>query len=106
MPSFTKSHAEDTVKKLRRKTAKGKTVFTVNETSGHNHRLFQVFHAGTWICAFGINHGSRKNAGHAWVYEQMRLNRSEGLRFAACPLTIEELLKLFRARGVVEPEDT
>ena len=101
MPNFTKNHAEKTAKKLSDKTRNGVAAFQITEHKGGKHLLILAYYQGKFIFQFGIKHGSRRNAGHGWVCEHMKLSRNEGLDFANCHTSVDELISLLKDRMAI-----
>jgi hypothetical protein len=50
MPTITRTHAEDIVKKLKRRPENaGNVPFTIEESSGKSHYIYKVRYRGKWI---------------------------------------------------------
>ena len=78
--------------------------FEITKSKQGKHIVVEAYYKKKKVIRFGINHGSRKNAGHGWVYEQMNLNRNEGLDFANCDMDVDELVQLLKDRDVIEDD--
>lgn len=105
MPRFTKKHAEESVKKLKKKRARQTGSFSVTTSEGGNHTRYEISYSGALVCSFGINRGSKSDVGHKWVHEQKALNQREGLEFASCTLSLEDYAELLKERGVISEEE-
>jgi hypothetical protein len=102
MPDITKDLAEDIVRKLRQQPANSNLApFEITSQRGANHDIYKVRHSGAWVGQFGILRGSKKNARHNWVSEQLHLNRQQGYDLAKCPLTIDDFIVILQQNEVI-----
>jgi hypothetical protein len=106
MPQLNKDDAWEIEKKLRRKAPKapGREKFSISQFEGGSHTWVVVDYRGRRLAEFGIKRGSRRDAGHGWIPDQLHLSPHEASELAQCPLTVDEYINLMVQRGfIVEP---
>jgi hypothetical protein len=103
MPVFTKTHAEDTAKKLKTKP-KGTTLprLEVIEIREGSHLMQYIWCDGVVVNKFGIKHGSNRNASHGWVGRSLNLHPNQMHAFAICNMSIDDMISHFIADGVID----
>jgi hypothetical protein len=99
MPTITKELAECISPKLRRSR-----LFEVTTEKGSLHDIVVIRFDGTKIAQFGIKRGSKKDAGHGWIPDQLFLSNTQAYNLAKCPLSAAEYLQILRDKGHIPPE--
>lgn len=103
MPSFTKTHAEDFAKKLKRKPADQHLPrLEVREVKDGPHVIQQIWCEGKFAYSFGIKHGSNRNASHGWVARDLSIRPHDAYEFAVCNITIDTMIRMFVDKGDIE----
>ena len=91
MPQITKEHAEKIADKLEAVIGSGK-----------QHDLAKIYHEEKKIAQLGIRRGSKRDASHAYISEQLHVTRAQCLDLARCPLSRAEWIAILRTKGVIE----
>jgi hypothetical protein len=100
--SFTKDHAERTAKKLTQAPKDDRLpLLEVRQRRGSDHDVQQIWCQGKWIAQFGINRGSRRNAGHDWVPKTLKLSHIRAIEFAMCRMTVDEMIQHLLDKGLI-----
>jgi hypothetical protein len=93
---ITREHAEKIVKKLK----------AVNESRKNSpHDTYVVYHNNREIASFGIRRGSKKEAPHGHLPDELHIRPNQCLNLARCPLSRDDWIDLLRARGLIPDED-
>ena len=91
MSQITKEHAEKIARKLE--------AFI---ESGKQHDLAKIYHEGKKIAQFGIRRGSKKDAMHSYISEQLHVTKAQCLDLARCPLSRAEWIVILKEKGVID----
>lgn len=102
MPAFTKTHAEKFSKKLKTKPKDDSLLLRILENRDGAHIQHQIWHGEKYIAAFGIKHGSSKDASHGWVARELQLSPKFAVDFANCNETIDAMIQKFVDKGWIE----
>jgi hypothetical protein len=88
--TITKQHAIDIAKKLK--------AFVRQEKA---HAYADVFYKDRLIASFGIRRGSRIDAGHGHIPNDLHINSHQTRQLAACPLSRDEWLAILKEKGLL-----
>ena len=92
---LTKDHAVEIARKL------GAVV-----TKKGAHRIAAIYVNGIFIAAFGIRHGSRRNAGHDHIPRDIFFPPNKCRRLAECTLYRDDWIEARREQGNIAPDST
>lgn len=100
MSTFTKTHAEEFAKKLKRKPVDEHLPrLEVREEKHGPHVIQQIWCDNKFISSFGIKHGSSRNSSHGWVARELVISPHDAFEFAICNIPLDWLIRLFVDRG-------
>jgi len=91
MPEITKELALKIAKKLNAE-------IVIREGA---HDIALVRHEGKLVAQFGIRRGSKKDAGHDHVPEQIFLRPRQARLLGQCPLSREEWVRILTDKGMI-----
>ena len=91
MSQITKEHAEKIARKLEAVIEPGK-----------QHDLAKIYHKSKKIAQYGIRRGSKKDAPHSYISEQLHITKAQGLDLARCPLSRAEWIAILMDKGVID----
>ena len=91
---ITKDLAERIVKKLKAE---------IDAKPGRPHDLALVWVEEKMVASFGLRRGSKKDAPHDHVPNDLYVSPRDARLLGQCPLSREEWIEKLRAKGVIEP---
>jgi hypothetical protein len=107
MSGFTKDHAEKFSKKLNSKPKDDslpRLQVVVHVDNAHSQQ--QIWCGDKFIAAFGIKHGSKRNASHGWVARELSLQPRFAVEFANCSVSIDKMIDVMIEKGWIEGLET
>lgn len=94
-PGITREHAEKIVRKLK----------ATVQTSRGAHDIAHVYLEGDLVAQFGIRRSSRKDTGHGYIAQELKLSPHHVLRLANCPMSYEEWVERMKEMRFLEQEE-
>ena len=68
---------------------------------GRRHVIAVVSHEGKQVASFGIRRGSRPDASHDHVPQQVYLRPRDAKLLGLCPMSLDDWLEVLRAKGLI-----
>lgn len=87
-------------KQMAKKIAK-KLKATIDSESSSSHDHAMILHEGALVADFGIRRGSRRDAGHDHIIEELQINAHFAKELASCPKSREDWIDAMRDKGVI-----
>ena len=95
MPKLDKDDAHKIAKKLSSEPINpGNERLRVEVRTRGPHDVVSVWYKRVFVGRFGIQRGSKRNAQHNYISEQIHLTRPQGAEFASCKLSIDDYIEI------------
>ncbi len=103
MSQITKNGAEEIEEKLRKKAPKksGRQKFEVTTREGREHTIVAISYEGVFVGQYGIKRGSRRDAGHGWVPDQIHLTPHKAHELATCSMSVDGYLDVLVEKNII-----
>lgn len=87
-------------KQMAKKIAK-KLEATIDKESSSSHDRAIIFHEGVYVADFGIRRGSRRDAGHDHIIEELQINARFPKELAWCPKSRKDWIDAMRDERLI-----